>query len=176
MNTFSAFLTAFLIAVLLVPVVRAFAIRIGLVDKPDAERKLHSRPIALAGGVAVFLSMVIAMTLVIGFQHSWDFSSVLDQVSKPWPVLIGSAIAILVLGLVDDKWTLRGRQKLLAQCVIAMVIVGSGTVLNVVGLMGIDVPLGIFAIPVSVLWLLLCINALNLLDGADGMATTVGIF
>ncbi|EMI58503.1 glycosyl transferase, family 4, conserved region-containing protein [Rhodopirellula sallentina SM41] len=120
--------------------------------------------------------MVIAMAVVIGFQNSWDISSVLDEFNKPWSVLLGSAVAILVLGLVDDKWTLRGRQKLLAQCVIAMVIVGSGTVLNVVGLMGIDVPLGIFAIPVSVLWLLLCINALNLLDGADGMATTVGIF
>ncbi|WP_184308467.1 MraY family glycosyltransferase [Aporhodopirellula rubra] len=176
LNTFFAFFAAFVTALVLVPVVRSIAIRIGLVDNPDAERKLHTCPIALAGGVAVFTSMVVAMVLTVGVQNQWTFTSSLDLFDTPWLVLLGSAIAILLVGLVDDKWTLRGRQKLLAQCVISMVIVGSGTMLDVVGFLGIDIPLGIFAIPVSVLWLLLCINALNLLDGADGMATTVGIF
>ncbi|MCM2373194.1 MraY family glycosyltransferase [Aporhodopirellula aestuarii] len=176
MNTFFAFFTALTTAVVLVPLVRSLAIRVGLVDNPDAERKLHSRPIALAGGVAVFASMLASIILTVGFQNQWSFNLEMELFSKRWLVLLGAAVAILVVGLVDDKWSLRGRQKLLAQCVIAMVIVGSGTALEVVGFFGVVIPLGVFALPVSVLWLLLCTNALNLLDGADGMATTVGIF
>jgi len=163
-------------ATIFVPVVRSLAIRVGLVDNPDAERKLHSRPIAVAGGIAVFISMMVALALTVGFQTGWTFDSAGGLLEKPWLVLLGASLAILIVGLIDDKWALRGRQKLLAQCLIAMVIVGSGTSLKVVGFMGLDIPLGIFAIPVSVVWLLLCINALNLLDGADGMATTVGVF
>lgn len=167
---------ALLTAVVLVPLVRTIAIQINLVDQPDAERKLHSRPIALAGGVAVFASMLIAMGLTIGYLHGWTLESFGGLLTTRWKVLIGSACAILVVGLVDDAIALRGRQKLLAQCLIAMVIVGSGTVLDKIGLFGYDFPLGVFAIPISVLWLLIAINALNLLDGADGMATTVGVF
>lgn len=176
LNIILAFLAAFVAAVALVPLVRLLAVRFGLVDKPDAERKLHSRPIALAGGVAVFASMWVGLTLTSAWATGETFEFAGDLVSKPWLVLLGASLAILVVGLIDDKWNLRGRQKLLAQCVIAMVIVGSGTALEVVSLLGIDVQLGIFSIPVSVLWLLMCINALNLLDGADGMATTVGMF
>ncbi|WP_404306338.1 MraY family glycosyltransferase [Neorhodopirellula lusitana] len=168
--------TALLAAMLLVPIVRLIAIRFNLVDQPDAERKLHSRPIALAGGIAVFFSTLIAISLWIGYQTGWTFEAAIEMLTTRWIVLLGSAIAILAVGLWDDAFALRGRQKLLAQCLIAMVIVGSGTVLDKIGFFGYDIPLGIFAIPVSVLWLLIAINALNLLDGADGMATTVGIF
>lgn len=152
------------------------AIRIGLVDRPDAERKLHSRPIALAGGVAVFSGMLIAIWLPLGLHTHWTYAVPSDFDTQTWIVLLGALLAILIVGLVDDKWILRGRQKLLAQCLIALVVVGSGTSLNELSLFGLIVPLGVFALPLSVLWLLLCINALNLLDGADGMATTVGIF
>jgi UDP-GlcNAc:undecaprenyl-phosphate GlcNAc-1-phosphate transferase len=171
-----AFIAALFGAMLIVPIVRSIAISVGLVDCPDAERKLHSRPIALAGGLAVFISTLLGAAFTIGLQTNWTFETVSSLLTTPWLVLLGGAIAILVVGLIDDKWSLRGRQKLLAQCLIAMVIVGSGTSLRVVTLFGFDITLGVFAIPVTVLWLLLCINALNLLDGADGMATTVGMF
>ncbi|WP_231603728.1 MraY family glycosyltransferase [Neorhodopirellula pilleata] len=169
-------ITAFVSALLFVPVVRFLAIRINLVDQPDAERKLHSRPIALAGGVAVFASMLVAMVFTLGYQNGWSLSGISELFTYRWKVLLGSSCAILLLGLIDDAFTLRGRQKLLAQCLIAMVIVGSGSVMKQIGILGYDLPLGVFAIPISVLWLLIAINALNLLDGADGMATTVGMF
>lgn len=169
-------ISAFLAALLLVPVVRFIALRINLVDNPDAERKLHSRPIALAGGVAVFSSMVIAVVGDLGYHVGWTYESFAELFSTRWTVLLGCSIAILVIGLIDDAFTLRGRQKLLAQCLVAMVMVGSGTVLDRIGILGYDFPLGVFAVPISVLWLLIAINALNLLDGADGMATTVGMF
>jgi UDP-GlcNAc:undecaprenyl-phosphate GlcNAc-1-phosphate transferase len=167
---------AFITMLVLVPVVRAFAIRVGLVDNPDAERKLHDKPIALAGGLAVFLATGIAFIVGVAYESGWGEFSKMTELSSRWFVLLGASTAILVVGLIDDKWALRGRQKLLAQCVVAMVVVGSGTVMRSVSLFGFEIPLGIFALPVSVLWLLLAINALNLLDGADGMATTVGAF
>ncbi|TWT65339.1 MraY family glycosyltransferase [Allorhodopirellula solitaria] len=171
-----AFLAAALAAIALVPLVRLFALHIGLVDQPDTERKLHARPIALAGGLAVFLSMLAGIFLALGFQTGWTYEIPIGFDTQPWLVLLGALVAILVVGLIDDKWILRGRQKLLAQCLIALVVVGSGTSLNEISLLGTEIPLGIFALPVSVLWLLISINALNLLDGADGMATTVGVF
>ncbi|TWU15922.1 MraY family glycosyltransferase [Allorhodopirellula heiligendammensis] len=171
-----AFFASAFAAVLLVPIVRFIAVRIGLVDRPDAERKLHGQPIALAGGVAVFASLLIGIWVPLGLQMRWQYAIPVNMDAQRWFVLLGALIAILIVGLIDDKWSLRGRQKLLAQCLIAMVVVGSGTSLDEISLLGLSIPLGVFALPFSVLWLLLCINALNLLDGADGMATTVGIF
>ena len=167
---------AFAASCVLVPIVRAIAIRVGLVDKPDAERKLHERPIALAGGVAVFAAMLLAFGGVYvlgGSNQPIDWSS---KLTGRWAGLFLAAGAMLIVGLVDDAWTLRGRQKLLLQSLIAMSLVGSGTLIEQVSLFGWELPLGAFAIPISVLWLLVATNALNLLDGADGMATTVGCF
>lgn len=173
---FFAFAVAVVVAAITVPIIRSLAIRVGLVDRPDAERKLHSQPIALAGGVAVFISMLIAIVLPLGLYTNWTYTVPSGFDTQSWIVLLGALIAIMIVGLVDDKWTLRGRQKLLAQCLIALVVVGSGTSLDELSLFGLIVPLGVFSLPFSVLWLLICVNALNLLDGADGMATTVGIF
>ena len=82
----------------------------------------------------------------------------------------------MLVGFVDDLWSLRGRQKLLAQCLIIVALVGggTGTVINSLGICGYVIDLGSLAMPITVLWLVVAINALNLIDGADGMASTVG--
>ncbi len=161
-------------SLLLVPVVRSFAHLIGIVDRPDQERKLHEVPVALGGGIAVFLAFAIAFvaTLLIDRQF---FDRVLGDVTMHGIVLFVSAIAILLVGFVDDVWALRGRQKLLLQCLIIACMVGSGTVIEQIGLFGFDLQLGVFAFPITMVWLLLAVNALNLIDGADGVATTAGI-
>ena len=176
----TCFAIALLASLALVPVVRRIAIAGGLVDRPDKERKLHHEPIALAGGVAVFAAVVIAFSATISLDRTvslyWLGGAVqLGYLAQRWYVLFGCAAAILGVGLIDDIWTLRGRQKLMLQCLIILVMVGSGTVVREISLFGWEFPLGIFAIPVSVLWLLVAVNALNLLDGADGMATTAGM-
>lgn len=165
---------AFLAAIILVPVVRAISIRYGLVDKPDAERKLHEKPIALAGGVAVFTATLIGFCGVIWTDRVFNPEPAFAVISMRWLILLAGAAGIMLVGLVDDAWSLRGRQKLLCQCVIAMILVGSGNLLENVSIFGFEIALGPLAIPISVLWLLIAINALNLLDGADGMATTIG--
>ncbi len=166
-------LIAFLAALLLVPTGRSLAHLLGIVDHPDSDRKLHTAPIALGGGIAVFAAFAIAFFATILIDRQF-FGGLLGDVTNQWYVLFASAIAILLVGFIDDVWALRGRQKLLLQCLIIAAMVGSGTVIDQIGLFGIDVPLGVFAYPISILWLLIAVNALNLIDGADGVATTAG--
>ncbi len=100
------------------------------------------------------------------------------NVNVEWSNLLGAGIAcgwIVALGLLDDRFGLRGRQKLAGQIVAAAVLIASGMVIRKIGLFGIEVDLGLLAIPVTVLWLTGAINALNLLDGMDGMATVIGL-
>lgn len=170
--------TSLLIAVtsslLLVWVVRAVARRIGFVDRPDADRKVHEKPVALGGGVAVYLAVATTFALALIIDR-YSGANVLGYLRGPWYQLFAGAFAMLVVGLVDDAWALRGRQKLLCQMIIVGMMIGSDTVIRQIGFFGIDIQLGILAIPVTMLWLLASVNALNLIDGADGMASTVGM-
>ncbi|TWU27227.1 WecA-like glycosyltransferase [Novipirellula galeiformis] len=160
-------------ALILVPLIRAIAIHAGLTDKPDSERKLHQTPVALGGGVAVFAALLIGLgTTVLIDRHFNHFS--LGHFSSKWYVLFLAAAAVLLVGLIDDRWPLRGRLKLLFQCLIVASVVGSGTIIKQINVIGFHLELGNFAFPITMLWLLIAINALNLIDGADGMATTVG--
>ena len=173
--TLVSLLSAVLAGLAIVPTVRYLARLVGMVDSPDAERKLHGKPVALGGGVAVLSSLLVAFGCTIIFDRSYgDFS--LGYVDNRWYGLIVAAIAILVVGLIDDVWIIRGRQKLLLQILIISALVGSGTVFEKIGLIGFELHLGSLAFPVTVLWLLVCVNALNLIDGADGVATTAGCF
>ncbi len=157
----------------LVPMVRWAAISLGIVDHPDRERKLHTRPVALGGGLAVFLALVAAFAGTIWVDR-FLLDHLLGEVTSDWYVLFGAAAAMLLVGLADDAWVLRGRQKLLLQCLIIAALVGSGTLIKELSLVGMEFRLGMLAFPLTVIWLLLSVNALNLIDGADGMATTAG--
>ena len=173
-----AWLVAFCIALslaaslVLVPIVRYLAIKVGVVDHPDQDRKLQTAPVALGGGVAVFLALTLAFAATILLDRQWD--SILGGVATKWRMLFAAAAAILGVGLIDDLWKLRGRQKLLLQILIVSGLVGSGTIVSSVSIVGFQLELGAFAFPATVLWLLISVNALNLIDGADGMATTAG--
>ncbi len=170
----SCLLISLVASLVFVPIVRLLAIRVGIVDQPDRERKLHTNAIALGGGLGVFAALVTAFIASI-YIDRMDSEWTLGVIESKWYMLFVAATAILLVGLLDDAIALRGRQKLLLQCLIAVSLVGSGTVITEIGLFGVDVPLGVLAYPISVLWLLIAINALNLIDGADGMATTAGI-
>lgn len=161
------------ISLILVPVVRSLARLVGVVDHPDRQRKLQTQAIALGGGVAVFISLSITFAATIIIDRMY-FGDVLGTVSMNWYVLFGSAAAMLVVGLIDDVYGLRGRQKLLCQCLIIACLIGGGTLIKRLSIFGIPVDIGLFSVPVTFLWLLIAVNALNLIDGADGMATTAG--
>ncbi|QDT13117.1 MraY family glycosyltransferase [Stieleria marina] len=162
------------LALVLVPFVRFTARKIGMVDRPDAERKLHQKPVALGGGIAVFVAATASFALTVIIDR-WNGTATLGYMQPQWHILYFAAACMLAVGLIDDVFSLRGRQKLLMQCLIIAVIVGSGTIIDSIGLLGFEIELGVFAFPITVLWLLIAVNALNLIDGADGMATTAAI-
>lgn len=157
----------------LTPLVRRVAIRAGIVDRPDGRRKLHKEPTPLGGGLAILASLF----LVAAIAAFWS-PSLRGGVLRHLPFLTGLASALVVIvsvGLLDDRFHLRGRQKLAGQILAAGILVASGLVVRRLQVFGIHVDLGLLAIPFTIFWLLGAINALNLIDGMDGLAGSVGL-
>ena len=151
--------------VLLTPAAMRVLTHFGVVDRPDRTRKLHLKAVPVGGGISVLAAMlcgclVAALTGNTGFPF----------------VLLSAGAMLSVVGLVDDATGLRGRQKLLCQIVIAAYVVIAGEVM-MKGFEVFDfyVSLGVFGPLFAVLWIVGTINAINLLDGADGLASIVGI-
>jgi UDP-GlcNAc:undecaprenyl-phosphate GlcNAc-1-phosphate transferase len=156
----------------LTPLARALASRYGLLDHPDARRKIHGRPVPLAGGLAVLTSALAALAAAAGLS-----GTVNDLFAHDATLLLGLLVAALgfcALGVLDDYRCLRGRHKLLGQVAILGVLLQFGVAIEEVHLFGTDVALGHFWLPVTLLWLLGAVNSLNLLDGMDGLLSSVG--
>jgi UDP-GlcNAc:undecaprenyl-phosphate GlcNAc-1-phosphate transferase len=161
------------LCLMLTPLSRVFAFRWGLVDRPDRERKLHKRPIPVAGGLAVFL----AFWTSLGVISTTPVAKPLHESGQAGSIfgLFLASVVICVVGVIDDVKNLRGRYKLLLQTFAALIVVQAGTVVRHVHLFGGSLELGIFAVPFTLIWLVAAINSLNLLDGMDGMVGTVGL-
>ena len=171
-----AFVVAAWVAAALTPPVRALARRLGVVDKSDNYRKTDPRAVPLLGGVAVFAAFPVPI-LALALFHRNNVSAMLEQSwAEVAALLAGGAIA-LGLGIVDDVMQLSARWKLLLQVVAASVAVAGGFCVTAVSNpFGGTIFLGWLGVPVTILWFVGCMNALNLLDGLDGLAAGVGLF
>ena len=153
--------------------VRGQAIRWGMVDHPDGHHKSHKVPVALGGGVAVFLAATV--TFAVEFLSSAPLQ---DSLNSEKPFLSGLLVAcgwIVCLGIYDDRFGMHGRSKLMGQLVAVLIVIASGLQISAFSLLGYRIELGILSLPFTIFWLLGAINSLNLLDGIDGLATTIGI-
>ncbi|MCS7250892.1 MAG: MraY family glycosyltransferase [Anaerolineae bacterium] len=148
-------LSAIVIAMLLTPVARTVAFRIGMVDHP-APRKLHTRPIPLLGGVALYLAIIIALLML---EDRYN----LPQLAG---ILVG-ATAISFLGIWDDRWGLRPLIKLAGQIAVAGIVMATGVVVSLF-------PWPILNILITLLWLVGITNAFNLIDNMDGLSAGIG--
>jgi len=137
---------------------RNLAHRFGIVDCPGG-RKQHAHPTPTVGGPAMFIAVLLALL--------WQGALIGDVA-----VLMGCAAALVMLGVLDDKHGLSVPLRMLTQVfLVVVVIVGAeGTITHLGALLGSDVSLGMFAIPFSVIAFVGGINAMNMIDGADGMA------
>lgn len=164
---------AFLTSLALTPVIRRVARAVGLVDKPDMRRKMHAAAVPLGGGVAVLVAVLVA----VGAAHlpPSNVSTKMLENSGQLGWLLAAAFITCVVGLYDDYRGLRGRQKLAGQLLAVATVMASGLLINRVRVFGWELELGLLTIPFTAFWLLGAMNALNLLDGADGLATTIGI-
>lgn len=160
---------------LLTPQVRRWASQLGLVDKPDGRRKLHGRCIPAAGGPVLLLS--VGAALLAAFIAFGDLQLEMVQKATPLFGLVVAAGVICAVGLLDDLGRLRGRHKLLGQVLAVAIVIATGVRIDHVYLLnGVNVELGILAIPFTVFFLLGAINSLNLLDGMDGLLTSIAFF
>ncbi len=145
------------------------------VDRPDGGRKSHKAPVALGGGVAILISTAIAIGMV-----AYIFTDLPSGKVEGLPSLIGLAIAAVLLcgvGLYDDLYNMRGVIKLLWQLVAACIIVALGPdmVSRSIVVLGYTIEMHQLGFPLAIIWILAAVNSLNLIDGMDGLATSVGL-
>ncbi|MFA5190455.1 MAG: hypothetical protein WC740_07015 [Verrucomicrobiia bacterium] len=158
----------------LTPLVKKLAVRIGAVDIPNG-RKVHEHPIPRLGGVAIFAAFNLTMLLLVspfGVLHD-PFM----RVANHWWVGFLTASAIVIgVGILDDLRPLSVGLKFLVQVIAALVAVCHGYKIEQIGLSG-DLlwNLGLWSIPVTVLWIVGITNAFNLIDGLDGLASGVAL-
>ena len=162
------FLVGLIVTYLLTPVVRGMALRFGVVDLPNARRP-HKRPTARGGGLAVVLGVHAACLVAVLF---------------PWPRLVGAldfdwwqkfalaSLILLVVGVIDDVRGMKPLIKLGGQVAAALIMWFSGTRFGL--LLGHAVPESVDCV-LTVLWLVAIINAFNLIDGLDGLASGLAI-
>lgn len=175
----SSFVAALLLALALVPILSRWAAApLGLLDIPDDNRKLHKRPIPLVGGIAVFIS--VALTAGIYYvlaKTGWEWAQLRIKPvdgSQFLGLFLGAGFLLLV-GVVDDSIGLRGRQKLLGQILAVGILIAFGFDFEKMSIWDASIEFGTFSIVMVFLWCLAVINSINLLDGADGFAATIGI-
>ena len=159
--------SAFVFCLVLTPLCRDFFHKRGWVDQPDGGRKTHVRAVPRVGGIPIVLSYVGALSLLMIFSM---FEGKLHvQHERVFLGLIPAALLIFATGLYDDMRGLRPLEKLSAQLVASIWAVWFGARLV---LLPTHPSLSFF---LSVAWLIACTNAVNLIDGMDGLATGVGL-
>ena len=171
LTSLAALIVAFLAAVLLTPLVRFLAKSRGLLDEP-AERKIHDVAVPRLGGIAIATAFYLglAAALVVGSQRA----SPLRAADQLVAVLLGAALIVSV-GVVDDLFGMRARAKLAAQIAVAIVVVLLGiSIDHLDGPWG-RIGLGAWSVPLTVIWFVVVMNAINLIDGLDGLASGVAL-
>ena len=121
------FITAYLLAFVFTPIMRRVAEFYGVIDQPDLLRKMHSRPVAYLGGVAVFMGWVggLAISQFVQLHYwdiAWDALGYAHHVVIPREIVV-AAFIIIVLGLWDDIGTLKPRYKIIGQIAAACVLI-----------------------------------------------------
>ena len=160
-------ITAFVLCFVSTPLVRNFFHRLGKLDKPDSHRKFHIAAVPRSGGIGIVLSYFAAFALMYVFLPAGSVVYI-NHKSLLRGVLPATALMFLV-GLADDLLDLRPRMKLAGQFVAVLVAVSMGVRLSLL-----HGP-GWLGFTLSVVWLLTCTNAVNLIDGMDGLAAGVGL-
>ena len=165
----AALLVAGLLSFLSTPLVKHLAQRMGAVDVPKDSRRMHDHPIPRMGGLAIFLGFLLSTFVFCpGLRTDRGLQS----------ILLG-AILIVILGVFDDKYALGAKLKLLVQLAAAAIVVfyGDLRIDRITNPFGGSFSsywdFGVFSYPITILWIVAITNAVNFIDGLDGLACGV---
>jgi len=151
---------SFVLVLLLVPLIKKLSFLVNAIDQPN-KRKIHQTPIPRLGGLAIYLAFLG------GFMIFGTPSEIMNS------VLIASFLIVLV-GIIDDIKPLDAKTKIVVQFLAALVLVFYGELsIDFIEAFGIYFEFGIFAFPLTIFFILGCINCLNFIDGLDGLAAGV---
>jgi len=166
-----ALLGSFLVAFLSLPLWARWCIRTGHVDDPG-HRKIHDRPIPLAGGLAVFTGLALPVTIGgLAVYFGAGDSALTHGLERRAPELFAivlCALGMTVLGVVDDKHELRPAIKFVGQLLVASLVAAAGARITLF------IHNTVFSFAITVLWLLTLINALNFMDNMNGLCAGLG--
>ncbi len=151
------FILSALLSLFLTPADFRIAEKLGAIDTPKDARRMHKKPIPRLGGLSILFAFLI-------FSLLWDFSDA-GHLFFGW----AGGILIAFVGVLDDRHALSPPIKLLAQSAGAIVSMLGGNVIREVA----SIPTGIFAVPLTLFWMLTLINAHNFIDGLDGLCAGV---
>lgn len=160
------FIVATIISLVMTPIIRKYLIKYGIVDIPKDNRRMHKKPIPVAGGIAIYIATIISVIIFVGLNKSTI-------------ALIAGSTIIVVSGIIDDARGLSPKAKVLFQILAGICLV--------LGDVKIDfftnpfnsqeqlIDLAWFSIPVTIFWVTGITNTINLIDGLDGLAAGVSM-
>jgi len=169
----TAFFSSLLVTLLLVPLVRRLAVKRDWVDMPDLNRKVHYRPTPNVGGLAVASGFGVGLLCLVILARVTE-----TEISLPGVIVVFGAIIMILTGFYDDIKRIGFRRKFLIQVFVAYLLITAGYELDVTQIFFSDGPeysRALVTIPITIIWVVGIINAVNLMDGLDGLASGVGI-
>ena len=155
-----AFACAFFISVTTTPVVRTLAFKFGVTDIPKDNRRMHKKEMPLMGGVAIFAAFTVSVLIFC-------------KPTVPTVTMLIGNLVIVITGIIDDKYDINAFVKLFLQIAASLIAVCGGITIEQINILGFDIEFGVFAPLVTVLWITAITNAVNLIDGLDGLSCGV---
>lgn len=165
-------LLAFVISFLLTVLVRRLALVIGVVDKPTSARKIHTRPVARLGGLAIFVSVSAVM---IGILSTSEALTSGEIVSTHYVGVLLGGLILMIGGYLDDRFDLPAHTTILAPIIAALCAIAFGIEVDkLTNPFGAVIYLQSWQSDILVfVWLMLVMYTTKFLDGLDGLATSV---
>jgi UDP-GlcNAc:undecaprenyl-phosphate GlcNAc-1-phosphate transferase len=171
---FAAALLALLVSFVTTPLVIFAAHRFGWLDVPTDPRKVHTRPVPRLGGVAVVLAFATPLLCLSVYFNG--VSEVLYADAGKVMAFLSGAVLIVALGVYDDLKGANAKLKLGVQTVAAYLVWSAGIRMELLGIpLGGELQLAWMSFPLTWLWIVGVTNALNLIDGLDGLAAGLGL-
>lgn len=173
---FISFTLAFIVAFSITPVVKSLAFKIGAIDIPKDDRRMHKRPIARLGGFAIIAGFFVSILFSAGSAKLLNTGSEIIFDTQFIGLIAGSTI-IAVLGVIDDIKALSAKLKFPIQIAAALIVALTGTRIEFVTNPFSDIGISTFgpwiSYPLTIFWIVGITNAINFIDGLDGLAAGV---